>query len=423
MPLSPLAQAFLFGEGGAMLAMQVCMLTYACWLFFPNPRGPSFFEQRLAWDHYCSKHEQRGTLKRRIRMDKCSFDKLLGYIYQDLIVKEGKADNRGGPIIPELCLFCTLRYLAGGSYLDICDIAGISKSSFYRILWKTIDALCKCEELAIRFPSSSAEIQSAIEGFESISYASAIRNCALVIDGYLVRIRTPTKEEVGNVRSYFSGHYQCYGVNVQAATDHHSRFVFLSFASPGVTGDRYAIRHCNLHSLIEGLPLGICAIGDAAYEASEHCVPVYHGVDRLKAKYDNFNFFASQLRIRVEMGFGMMQAKWGILQRPLQCKLVNAKDMVQAIGRLHNFVIDERLLAKGELDKIDERSPGYMPSVPLDENGDPIDTEAVFAGVHQRGGHSQLREQMAERVETLGLERPVSNRLNRNYLKRKHCGD
>jgi hypothetical protein len=213
-----------------MLAVQVCILAYACWLFFPNPRGPSFFEQRLAWENYCKKHDQRGTLKRRIRMERSSFDKLLSYIYEDLLVKEGMTNNRGGPIIPELCLFCTLRYLAGGFYLDICDIAGISKSSFYRVVWRTIDALCKCEELSISFPSSSTEIQAAIQGFESISYGSAIRNCALVMDGYLVSIRTPTKEEVGNVRSYFSCHYQCYGVNVQAGADHHSRFVFLSFA-------------------------------------------------------------------------------------------------------------------------------------------------------------------------------------------------
>jgi DDE superfamily endonuclease len=403
----------------ANLALQVCLLTYACWLFFPHPRGASFFEQRLSWERYCSKHTKRGTLKRRIRMEKDSFDKLLSYIYDELIVKEVMANNRGGPIIPELCLYCTLRFLAGGSYLDICDIAGISASSFYRVIWKTITALITCKELEIRFPRSSQDIRAAIDGFASISYGGAIKNCAAVCDGYLLRIKTPTKEDVGNVRSYFSGHYQCYGVNVQAASDHHSRFVFLAFASPGVTADRYAIRHCNLHGLIEELPFGICCIGDAAYEATEHMVPIYHGVDRLNPRCDNFNFYGSQLRIRIEMAFGLLQSKWGILQRPLQVKIHNAKDLIQATGRLHNFVINERLKRKeaGE-EARDDNSPGYMPTIPHDENGEPIDTEAVFAGLAHKGT-SQLREHMADRVASLGLERPVSNRLKRN-LKRKH---
>lgn len=353
-------------------------------------------------------------------MDCESFNKLLAYIYDSLIVKEVMANNRGGPIIPELCLFCTLRYLSGGSYLDLCDIAGISSSSFYRVVWKTIDAIINCPELAIKFPSTRTEIQLAIDGFASISFCEAIRNCALVIDGYLVRIRTPSKHDVGNVRSYFSGHYQCYGVNVQAGCDHNSRFVFFAFASPGVTADRYAVKHCNLFKLIDTLPLGICGIGDAAYEATEHLVPIYQGVDRTRPKCDNFNFFASQLRIRIEMAFGIMQSKWCILQRPLQMKIENAKDMMQAIARLHNFVIDERLL-QNEQDQASSQeisSPGYMPSVPHDENGDPIDTEAVFAGIAGRG-QSHLREKMAERVEALGLQRPVSNRLHRNLLKRK----
>jgi hypothetical protein len=65
----------------------------------------------------------------RLRMSKSSFDKLLGYVRDELVVSELKVKPRGGAIIPELCLHCTIRWPAGGSYLDICDISGISKSS------------------------------------------------------------------------------------------------------------------------------------------------------------------------------------------------------------------------------------------------------------------------------------------------------
>lgn len=405
------ADAILGDDAAAAHVMQACMLSYACFLLFPSSRGPSFFEQRLAWDRYVEKHSKRGTLKRRIRMSRSSFAKLLRLIYHRMIVEELFACSRGGPIIPELCLYCTLRWLAGGSYLDICDIAGVSSSSFYRVVWKTVRALASCKELEIKFPTGSAEIQRAVEGFESISFQSAIKNCALVLDGYLLRIKTPQKATVGNVRSYFSGHYQCYGVNIQAACDHHCRFVYFAFASPGVTADRYAVKHCSLSRLIEGLPIGICAIGDAAYEATEHMVPVFMGHDRTKKRNDNFNFYASQLRIRIEMAFGLMQGKWGILLRPLGSNLVNVKELVQCIARLHNWVITERI---GD-DVPTSHGNAYMPTVPNDSNGDPIDTDRVFGSLASMRGHSELRERMVDRVERLGLKRPASNRLKRTH--------
>jgi hypothetical protein len=174
-----------------------------------------------------------------------------------------------------------------------------------------------------------------------------------------------------------------------------------------VTNVVYSFAHAKCHVTCDNRPV----------EGFGACVTAFC----VAPPYDNFNFLASPLRIRVEMAFGMMQAKWGILQRPLQCKMVNAKDTAQAIARLHNFVIDERLLQRGELDTIDRNSPGYMPSIPHDENGNPIDIKAVFSGLHHRG-YSQLRgEKMSERVQALGLERPVSNCLNQNNLKQKHC--
>lgn len=394
------------------LALAASMLL----LYMPEERGNSFFEQRLVWADYCERHTERGTFRIRMRMERQSFDKLLCFLQEDLLVSETYAKKRGGSIVPELCLYCTLRYLAGGSYLDICDIAGISKASFYRVIWKTISIIAKCPELRIVFPQTRAEVTAAIEGFASISNGGVIHNCASVIDGYLMRIKVPSKNEAANVRSFFSGHYQCYGVNIQAATDHISRFTHFAFAAPGVTGDRAAIKACSLHDLVESLPQGICCIGDAAYAPSEHMVPVYQGVDKLNKKYDNFNFYASQCRIRVEMAFGMMQMKWGILQRPVGCTLHNMLWLAQAIARLHNYCINERI-DNGEqgFDVINEAIPGYVPTVPHNVDGDPILLQALFGGTYE--GYSHLREYMANRVERLQLCRPG------NSTKRKREED
>ena len=411
--------AAVIGDGldddDVFLYLQLLIFMYGCWVFLPFQRNPSFFEQRICWDKYCDKHTRKKTFKVRLRMHKKSFDKLLGYIRHDLIVNEVMAKPRGGAIIPEICLFCTLRWLAGGSYLDICDIAGISKPSFYRVVWKTIRAITLTKALEIRFPSTSQELNDAAKGFASISRMEAIKNCVGVVDGYLLRIKVPNQKEVGNVKSYFSGHYQCYGVNVQAVTDHNSRFIFLAFGSPGVTADRDAIRHCSLNELVESLPFGLCVIGDAAYDASEHMVPVYQGMSRENARNDNFNFYASQCRIRVEMAFGLMQMKWGILQRPLACSLKNARWLIQAVGRLHNYVVNERL-AGNEGPEMQAPSdptntvPSYLPTIPRDDEGNIIDLHPLTSRAVDNTT-SELREYMAARVAMLGLERPAKNRL------------
>ena len=400
----------------SLLSLLLTMAT-ALLLLVPSPRQGSFYDQRLAWNEYCSRHHDRGTLVRRLRMTKDSFDKLVLLLRDDLLVHETFANLRGGAIIPDLCLFCTLRFLAGGSYLDITDIVGISKSSFYRVVWKTITALVKCSALRIRFPKTTEEITAAIAGFASVSTDGVIHNCAGVVDGYLLRIRVPAKDEVKNVRSFFSGHYQCYGINIQAAADHHSRFIHFAFAAPGVTGDRDAIKQCLLYELIEDLPLGICCIGDAAYQPTEHMVPIYQGADKLMTKYDNFNFFASQCRIRVEMAFGMMQAKWGILQRPIGCSISNMLWLAQAIARLHNYCINERLEEADAL--LDETAAPstvetistYIPSVPHDGDGDPVNLKSAFEGTTD--GYSHLREWMSLRVQKKQLQRPANNKRKR----------
>jgi hypothetical protein len=56
-----------------------------------------------------------------------------------------------------------------------------------------------------------------------VSKASAqagfIDGCIACVDRILLKIQTPRAAEVGNVKAFSSGHYQTYGMNVQAACD------------------------------------------------------------------------------------------------------------------------------------------------------------------------------------------------------------
>ena len=79
----------------------------------------STFDQWLCWSTFVSNHRGQMELKWHLRMSLTSFEKLLSFIRTSLEVDLSMAQLRGGVIIPEIALYCTLHYLASGSYMDI----------------------------------------------------------------------------------------------------------------------------------------------------------------------------------------------------------------------------------------------------------------------------------------------------------------
>ena len=82
-------------------------------------RRCSTFDQWLCWSTFDSNHGRRMELKRHLCMSLTSFEKLLSFIRKSLEVDLAMAQLRGRVIIPDIALYCTLCYLAGGSYIDI----------------------------------------------------------------------------------------------------------------------------------------------------------------------------------------------------------------------------------------------------------------------------------------------------------------
>lgn len=96
------------------------------------------------------------NFQRMFRMDRSTFHEICEKLHPFLTRNELKARNSSGSVITtETRLAVTLRWLAGGCYLDLCFAWGISKASFYSdrgVLWPTIEALDKCEDYNIGFP-------------------------------------------------------------------------------------------------------------------------------------------------------------------------------------------------------------------------------------------------------------------------------
>jgi hypothetical protein len=174
---------------------------------FYSRRSPSLFLQRLQWTNFCDLHGHRAEFKHRLRMTLLSFTKLLASLRLQLEVNQHWANQRGGAILPEICLYVCIQFLAGGSYSDIRFFTGLSVALPYRVVWKTMHAINNMKGdpvaaslLGIKFPSSIEEAEPSAQGFQSISTQGCIWNCVAVVDGYHLQITTPSRKEAKNVR-------------------------------------------------------------------------------------------------------------------------------------------------------------------------------------------------------------------------------
>ena len=58
---------------------------------------------------------------------------------------------------------------------------------------------------------------------------------------------------------------------------------------------------------------------------------------------DAFNFYLSQLRIKIEQTFGFLTKKWRIVRRSLGSNINFAIKLLHACSKLYNFCINEKI--------------------------------------------------------------------------------
>ena len=129
--------------------------------------------------------------------------------------------------------------------------------------------------------------------------------CVSAVDGFFQAITCPKASEVSNQTSYYSGHYKNFGLNCQAVCTCDLSFMYFGVVALGSTNDIIAITKTdNLMEEIRKLSLGRFLVGDAAYELTEHLLTPYTGSQWSDQGKDAFNFYLSQVQIRIEMAFG-----------------------------------------------------------------------------------------------------------------------
>ena len=252
---------------------------------------------------------------------------------------------------------CGLRFLAlNDSIATLADLYGMSVPSARRVVNMFLDAVdfnTSFAPLQVRLPdpSNREELAELADRWASKSTAFGLLNnniCAL--DGWLPRTEMPW--DVPNQGGYFSGHYQCFGLNVQAMCDPDLIFLYVAVVAPGKTNDVRAFGWCYaLQQWLNALPDEYFISADNAYTISRRVLIPFSGGEAYVEVHRTYNFYLSQLRIRIEMAFGRLTTKWRRLRTPLNYSSAKNAQIVRVCTKLHNYCIRKQL----------ERGEGSVP--------------------------------------------------------------
>jgi hypothetical protein len=97
---------------------------------------------------------------------------------------------------------------------------------------------------------------------------------------------------------------------------------------------------------------------------------------------DAYNFYQSQLQIRIECAFGMLVHRWGILRKPIPC-------LVMCLCRLHIFTFDQEDTIIGSNTRPDDINIVVAGGVPLE--GDRHSPQQLIGGGHHNNDMTRMQ--------------------------------
>jgi DDE superfamily endonuclease len=321
------------------LALSAATLAYA--ISFPlqargGMRGPRFLRLKFSFDELSSS------------MTDCFFRRMYSMprsVFYKLVEKLEESDERNtSPALAAKLSMC-LRWLVGGSYIDIAVCHRVAVSSFFASCDEVLTLIN--ESVHITFNPADKENNDK----QSRAFGrgvSPLSGCVGAVDGLAVRIAEPRGIEIPNPSSYYN-RKGFFAIVVQAMCDASYRFSFISAIAPGSTHDSVAFRMSALYDILKAgaLAPGYWVAGNDAYVCAESLLTPHPGRNLSEAR-DCFNYWQSSARIFIEQAFGILVSQWGVLWRPLRTSVTKSTLIFVTLAKLHNFNIDE----------------GAMPTVP-----------------------------------------------------------
>eukprot|EP00732_Lithocolla_globosa_P002198 Lithocolla_globosa_v1_NODE_1377_length_2621_cov_9.489478.p1 type:complete len:410 gc:universal NODE_1377_length_2621_cov_9.489478:1368-139(-) len=355
--------------------------------------------KRIVWDEHIRSVSDR-SFQRAYRVDKPTFSCLADAIREDVQVNEHFAIlSSGEPISVEIRLACALRWLAGGSYIDISWAHGVAEHSFYQIIWPVIDAIN--ENLHLHFPIDDDEALCGIaDGFKRRAN-NPLWGCVGALDGLAIKIKQPTTKSCKDVRSYYN-RKGFFAVILEAVVDSNYKFLFGSSRCCGSTHDSVAWGITSLaRAIAEGkLRYPFFLVGDDAYSCCNSLVTPWPGKN-LPLYKDAYNFWTSSSRTCSEQAFGILVARWGILWKPLSCDYHKVPKVVMCLLKLHNLCIDRNCPAPLRALSGDREGS----SMELNLQGD-CDLDLLQRRRRRDTESSNTRQRLTNSLEEAGRRRP-----------------
>ena len=317
---------------------------------------------RQSWCNHVAKLIHEGYFQNEYRMSFNSWNKLHAVLSCKLKRKQSKSRSLH-PVTINIIMATGMRWLTGIPVNGVRHMFNLSRTEAYRCTNKFLNAVMTSKDLAINLPKNREEWNDVKLGFAIRSKDGVMNGCCGAIDGLFVKTIRPKYWEAHNIRAYYSGHYEHYGLNCQGVCDSNLKFLYFGVVSPGSTNDNISYTYTgSLSESVENLEMGEFLVGDAAYTTTEHLLIPFTGSQRSKPDNDAFNFYLSQLRIRIEMAFGLLVNKFRILKKPLEYHMTKNSRIIMTCARLHNFIIDNDGSRIQDDDNIGDTFPESQPS-------------------------------------------------------------
>jgi len=145
-----------------------------------------------------------------------------------------------------------------------------------------------------------------------------------------------------------------FSVVLQGVSDSESRFIFIDIAVYGKQSDGGTFSASTLYHFLEdfestlpkpasfersGIEMSFFILSDEAYPLKTYLMRPFARKD-LSCEERVFNYWLSRARRCFECAFGILTAKWRLLNKTIETKVNKAERTVRCICLLHNIIID-----------------------------------------------------------------------------------
>lgn len=221
----------------------------------------------------------------------------------------------------------------------------MSHSTIRKVVYETCSAIWKkLHSQHLPRPTKDSLLRSAMTFYDKWNFP----NCAGCIDGKHIRIKCPKKSG-----TMFYNYKQYFSIVLQAVADANYKLLCIDVGGYGKQSDGGTFASSTLYQQLENgsllpeekkLPnsevvLPHVLLGDDGYPLKSYLMKPY-SKRNLSREEEIFNYRLSRCRRTVECSFGIMAAKWRLLNKPIECYPDKVDLIVKCICLLHNIIID-----------------------------------------------------------------------------------